>query len=177
MEILKIWALCIAAAIAYGIVHDQVTVRICLEYFSMAHPTILPLTSPTWLALQWGILATWWVGAMLGILLAIAARLGSRPVLSARSLLYPLLILLLCMAASSAAAGATGYLLAKAHIISLGGELGTAIPSDKQARFMADWWAHSASYVAGIVGSLILCVKTYARRKPAPGTAPEAGRP
>ena len=43
MEILKIWLFCIAAAICYGIVHDQITVRICVEYFSVFHPTILPL--------------------------------------------------------------------------------------------------------------------------------------
>jgi hypothetical protein len=168
METFKIWALCVAAAIAYGILHDQVTARICVEYFSVAHPTILPLTSPTLLALQWGILATWWGGAMLGILLAIAARAGSRQTLSARDLYYPLLILLLCMAASSAAAGATGFLLTRAHAISLEGQLAAAIPAANQARFMADWWAHAASYLVGIVGGLVVCVKTYARRSTIP---------
>jgi hypothetical protein len=168
METFKIWALCVAAAIAYGILHDQVTARICVEYFSVAHPTILPLTSPTLLALQWGILATWWVGAMLGILLAIAARAGSRQTLSVRDLYYPLSMLLACMAVASSMAGATGFLLARAHAISLQGWLAAAIPSDKQARFIADWWAHAASYLVGIVGGVVVCVKTYTRRSTIP---------
>jgi hypothetical protein len=36
-------------------------------------------TSPTLLAIGWGIIATWWVGLILGILAAPAARLGSWP--------------------------------------------------------------------------------------------------
>ena len=31
----------------YGIVHDQVTAHLYVEYLSIAHPTIRPLTSPT----------------------------------------------------------------------------------------------------------------------------------
>ncbi|HEY1799447.1 MAG TPA: hypothetical protein VGG46_00820, partial [Terriglobales bacterium] len=105
METLKIWLLSIASAIFYGILHDQITARICVEYFSIAHPTILPLTSPTALALEWGVLATWWVGAILGILLSIAARIGKRPLVTARALIRPLAILLVAMAVSSFLAG------------------------------------------------------------------------
>jgi hypothetical protein len=164
MEFLKIWLLSIAAAIVYGILHDQVTAHICVEYFSVAHPTILPLSSPTLLALQWGILATWWVGAGLGILLAFAARSGSRPALSAGDLFRPLIVLLSCMAISALLAGAAGFLLARAGIISLSGWLATAIPAAKHARFMADWWAHSASYGIGFLGGLAVCVRVYRMR-------------
>jgi len=38
MEFLKIWLLCIVAAVIYGILHDQATARVCVEYFSVAHP-------------------------------------------------------------------------------------------------------------------------------------------
>jgi len=165
MEAVKIWLLSLAAAITYGILHDQVTARICVEYFSVAHPRILPLTSPSLLALQWGILATWWVGCCLGVGLAVSARLGLGPTLSARDLCRPLAILLLCMALGSVAAGITGFLLARAGQISLNGWLATAIPASKHARFMADLWAHSAAYVIGYFGGLGLCVRTFVKRR------------
>lgn len=165
METLKIWLLCIGAAIFYGLLHDQVTARICVEYFSIAHPIILPLTSPTALALEWGILATWWVGAALGVLLSISARIGKRPPVTVRTLIRPVAILLIAMAASSFLAGITGFFLVRAHVISLVGWLGVVIPQSKHARFMADWWAHSASYLVGIVGGLILCYTTFTKRK------------
>lgn len=164
MEFLKIWFLSIAAAVVYGILHDQITAHICVEYFSVAHPTILPLSSPTLLALQWGILATWWVGASLGILLAFAARSGSRRALSARDLFRPLITLLSCMAIGALLAGTAGFFLARAGAISLDGWLAIAIPPAKHARFMADWWAHSASYVIGFLGGLVLCVRVYRMR-------------
>jgi len=74
MQALAIIAMCVAMAVAYGIVHDQITVRICLEYFTVGHPPVFPTSDPTLLALGWGVIATWWVGLLLGILLACAAR-------------------------------------------------------------------------------------------------------
>ena len=40
MEILKIAGLCILSAIFYGVLHDQVTARVCVEYFTIGHPPI-----------------------------------------------------------------------------------------------------------------------------------------
>src|SRR5438270_12945908 len=119
MESVKIVLTCIAAAVLYGIAHDQVTAHVCVEYFSIAHPTILPLTSATLLAIQWGIVATWWVGLPLGGGLAISARFGARPPFCARDLRRPIGILLLFMGAASLLSGLTGFALAKAHWITL----------------------------------------------------------
>src|SRR4029077_1503393 len=79
IENLKIILLCVAAAIAYGVAHDQITARVCLEYFTVFHPPVFATQSPTALALGWGVIATWWCGLLLGLLLALAARSGSRP--------------------------------------------------------------------------------------------------
>src|SRR5215510_14402353 len=87
MEPLRIIGFCLLAAITYGIVHDQVTARVCVEYFTIGHPPLIPSTSPTLLALAWGVVATWWVGLPLGFMLASAARLGPRPKLSAAQLM------------------------------------------------------------------------------------------
>ncbi len=165
MEFLKIWMLCIVAAVVYGIVHDQITARVCVEYFSVAHPMILPVTSATLLGLEWGILATWWVGCGLGVLLAASARVGSLPSLSARDVSHPIRLLLLSMACGALLAGVAGFLLTKAGLISLQGPLSEAVPRWKHARFMADAWAHLASYFIGCCGGLVLCVRAYARRR------------
>jgi len=83
MEALKIAALCIVAAICYGIIHDQITARICVEYFTIFHPPIFHTQSPTLLGIGWGIVATWWVGAFFSVPLILAARAGARPTLQA----------------------------------------------------------------------------------------------
>lgn len=79
MESLKIILLCILSAVLYGILHDQVTARVCVEYFTVAHPPIFHTTSPTLLAIGWGILATWWVGLILGVPAAVVSRSISLP--------------------------------------------------------------------------------------------------
>jgi hypothetical protein len=83
VEFAKIIAFGLFAAIAYGVIHDQVTARVCLEYFTIGHPALIRTSSPTLLALAWGFVATWWVGIPLGVIIAIAARHGGRPKLSA----------------------------------------------------------------------------------------------
>jgi hypothetical protein len=86
MQSLAIIGLSIAAAIVYGILHDQVTARVCVEYFTIGHPPVFPTADPTLLGLGWGALATWWVGLLLGVLLAVVSRGGSRPKRNAVSL-------------------------------------------------------------------------------------------
>lgn len=164
MQFVKIWLLCIVAAIGYGILHDEVTAHICVEYFSIAHPMILALNSPTLLALEWGILATWWVGAALGFGLAGSARWGSRPRFTAQALRRPILFLLAWMAIAATFSGLTGYWLARTQRIVLSGWFATAIPTSAHARFLADSWAHAASYLVGGVGGIFLCARTYAKR-------------
>ena len=164
MEFFKVVLTCITASIIYGIIHDQVTAHICVEYFSIAHPMVLPLTSPTLLAFQWGVLATWWVGAGLGLGLAASARMGSRRPLAARDLRTPIAKLLICMAVASLLSGLLGFCLAKTHVIALSGWLALVIPPPKHSAFMADWWAHSAAYFTGIIGGLFLCVRGYRSR-------------
>src|SRR6266851_7327927 len=113
MQSIKIILTCVVAAVLYGIVHDQVTARICVEYFSVFHPPIFPTQSPTLLALGWGVIATWWMGAFLGVLLAIAARAGSRPKLSVVNLFKPIGKLLVVMAGCALLAGFSGFVLAR----------------------------------------------------------------
>src|SRR5215208_4042841 len=112
METLRIVGLALLAAVGYGVLHDQVTARICVEYFTIGHPPLFPTESPTLLALGWGVVATWWVGLPLGVLLSAAARVGARPKLTAAQLRRPVGVLLLAMGACAAIAGVVGATLA-----------------------------------------------------------------
>ena len=160
MESLKIVGMCVVAGAVYGIIHDQVTARVCLEYFTVFHPDVFHTQSPTLLALGWGILATWWVSLFLGLLLAIAARAGSRPKLSARELLPKLVKLLAIMAICALAAGVVGYFLQ-----GLGMEFyATDVPKQIRHRFYADLWAHSMSYLSGALGGVTLSILVWRRR-------------
>jgi hypothetical protein len=74
MQWIAIVVLSILACVAYGIIHDQITARICVEYFTIGHPRIIPTDDPTALGIVWGIVATWWVGVIMGIPLATVSR-------------------------------------------------------------------------------------------------------
>ena len=162
IEALKIIALCLLAGALYGVVHDQVTARVCLEYFTVFHPDIFHTHSPTLLALGWGVLATWWVSLILGILLAIAARAGSSPKATVVDLTPKVLRLLIIMALCALAAGISGYFLQ-----GFGMEYyGTDIPKQIRHNFYADLWAHNVSYLSGFVGGIVLCVTVWRGRVP-----------
>jgi hypothetical protein len=162
---LKIILLGLVAAVAYGIVHDQVTARICVEYFTVGHPRIIDSDSPTLLGLVWGIVATWWVGLPLGTLLALAARAGPWPQLEARDLRTSVLVLLVVMGTCAAVAGFAGYEFAVAQQIGFPSVWMNGVTPDKRAAFIADWWAHNASYDVGFLGGVVVCVITWWRRR------------
>src|SRR5713101_6393185 len=159
MESVRIIIFCVASAVVYGIVHDQVTARVCVEYFTIGHPPIFGTDDPTILAFGWGVLATWWVGLFLGIPLAVVARVGRSPKRSMRSLIGPIIVLMVFTASLALAAGAVGFFLANKGSISLGEPLASSVPPQKQVAFLADLWAHLASYVAGLVGAVYIIVR------------------
>lgn len=166
MQATLIVLLCVGSAIAYGVVHDQITARVCVEYFTVGHPPVFATADPTLLGLGWGVIATWWVGLLIGVPLALVARNGRRPKRTAGSLIRPLVILLLVMAGCALLAGMVGYLLARNGLVFLLEPMASAVPTERHVRFLADLWAHSASYLAGFVGGVVLIVLTWRGRRP-----------
>jgi hypothetical protein len=138
MEWVKIVAYTILAAILYGIVHDQVTARICVEYFTIFHPPVFGTDSPTLLVFGW----------------------GRRPKRTARSIIPLIFRLLLAMACCAAIVGTTGYFFGRMpdYFTSL-------IPEGLYRRFLAAWWSHNASYLVGFIGALILCIIVWRSRR------------
>ncbi|GAA5496365.1 hypothetical protein Rhal01_02548 [Rubritalea halochordaticola] len=165
MQALGIILLSVLSAVLYGIVHDQVTARICIEYFTIGHAPLIQSDSPTVLGLFWGVVATWWVGLPLGTGLAIAARVGKRPKLTCTQLIRPLAILLACMYVVAGTAGLTGYLTAREDMIHLLDPMASRIPADKHVAFLTAAWAHLGSYLSGILGGIILWILTWRRRR------------
>lgn len=164
LEAVRIVLFATLAAIAYGIVHDLITAHLCVEYFTVAHPPVFPTSSPFLLGLGWGIIATWWVGLLLGIALAAAARLGPWPKLGLAALRPPILLVMLASALAAFLAGIAGAFLASAGLAPLPGDLGFRIPADRHVVFFAVSLAHAASYFAGSVGGLVVIVLTLRKR-------------
>lgn len=156
MQWLAIVVVSIMACVAYGIAHDQITAHICVEYFTLGHPQIVPSRDPTILAFVWGVVASWWVGAILGMLLATAARAGPRPKWSAGSLLRPMAVLFGGNAMFACLAGLAGYIASSNGWVWLVGRMAKNVPPEKQVAFLIDLWTHNASYLGGFVGGIML---------------------
>ena len=163
-NVVAITLLCIAAAIGFGIIHDQITVRICAAYFTVGHPPVFPTDDPTLLALGWGVLATWWVGMILGVALGVANVVGRRPMLPALAFRRPLAWTLIFVAATALLAGVAGNISAKLGWVSLSWPMRLQVPEKQHVAFMTDLWAHAGSYVGGAVAGIALCVTTLKKR-------------
>ena len=165
MAFLKIVGLCVLAACIYGILHDQVTARVCVEYFTIGHPRIIRSESPTLLGLVWGVVATWWFGAILGVVLGVAARAGRPPRLTAREIFSPLLVSLAVLGCAAFVVGLIGHGLATSGKVQLVGRLAERVPSDRHVAFLAVGFAHAASYLGGVAVCVVLIVRVLVRRR------------
>jgi hypothetical protein len=164
VESLKIIVLAMGAAMVYGVVHDQITIRICPEYFTVAHPHIFNTASLTLIALGWGVVATWWAGLAAGVAFAVAARAGATENFTWRKLLRPIVVLFIVMAACAAAAGFAGHWMAATGQFPSLQAWAEMLPVEKQPAFMADVFTHAFSYLVGSMGSVVIAVATAWKR-------------
>lgn len=165
LEALKIIAFSVVCAVTYGILHDQVTAHVAVEYFTIAHPPVFPTDNPFWLAIGWGVIATWWVGLILGAMVAVCACFGNWPKVGLSELRRPITILMLVSGAIALFAGATGWGLTEATVPGTIGFWANEIDPDRHSRFTFAAWAHSASYLTGGIGGLVIAVRTLMQRR------------
>lgn len=165
-----------AAAVVYGVAHDLVTAHLWLPYFTVHHPRLVASDSPIVLALLWGVVATWWVGAIGGALLAAANSVGTAPSLDwtrLRRWTSTGLIVLF--------AGAMGVIFAIWSIA------GTISPSDRRSTFeedrlavavaLAHVWSYAGAVALGVgLTCAILVARRRAHRKLADPPVASAGR-
>ena len=163
-QILLIMLLCIFVVLTYGIVHNQLTTRISLEYFTIGHHKIINSSAPTNLGIAWGLYSNWWIGLSFGILLSLAARAGNWKKRNVFSLVKPLCFVSLFSALAAGIAGYLGYKLTESGVLGLSATLSDAVPPAKHAPYIAALWMHTASYFAGTAGSLILALLVFTGR-------------
>jgi hypothetical protein len=164
MAKLKITLLCIVAPVTYGIVHDQFTARLCVEYFTVAHPRLIHTSSPTLLGLFWGTVATIGVGLLLGVVLALVSQSAGMPPVPVRRVLKMIVGLLTVTAIAAVLAGVVGFDLSRRSVISIPASIAAAVPVDHHHRFMAVWFMHGASYAFGIFGGSLLIFRIWLER-------------
>jgi len=180
LQALKIVLVAVVAAILYGIIHDQITARICVEYFTIGHPPLFTFETqdPSLLGLGWGIVATWWVGVLLGVPAAAVARIGSWPKRDACWLLRPIAVLMAVSACGAILAGLAGWWLAIQKLVFLVGPIADAVPPEKHVAFLIDGFAHTASSGFGFVGGLVLMAYIFhSRQKEAAGAKAQLPSP
>lgn len=165
MTTVKIIISTLIVAISYGIIHDMITAHLCVEYFTIGHPKIIESESPVLLALIWGIIATWWVGLPMGLLIAGFSQLGKKPKLEYREVMKLIIRLILMMFGIALFAGVVGYFLTELNVIHLVSRLAEQMDSTNHSKFLATGWAHTSSYLSGIIGTFIVCRIIYKRRK------------
>ena len=168
-EGLRIVGLGVLVVGAYSLVHEQVTARISLTYFTVNHPPVFGgLQDPTLLGLIWGLVGIWGVGLPLSLLLAVAARGGRFPRLVARDLVRPLVGLLGVMVVVALLSGFIGYAGTRPKPAADYGVPQETPDARREAADRAPLNAvrasHQGSYAAGIAGGLAVCGLTFRRR-------------
>jgi hypothetical protein len=170
---------CVAIALAYGVLHDQVTSTISWEYFAYgkfpadALPPDEPPNSPRfrWEAAKVGMKATWTAGLIIGVALLVAnnPRKDGRPRLPNTRLLRFVPLVLGVAVLTSLCLGVAGYFGA---FLPFNADFREMVTDDewRPRRFMAVYGVHLGGYVGGALGTILAVVLvSRARRRRAPG--------
>lgn len=171
-------ALCMASMIVYGMLQDQFSVRICVEYFTIGHPPIVGLEPyPTLHGIAWGFLASWWGGMILGYCLAIPATMGSKPHLRAAFFIMPLCVYFAFVTLATLAMGFWGHLSQDKGPLFDFTFWDERIPPEQRAGFRTLAYAHLGTYTSATLGGILLTLWTIRvrRRIPESSSLPVAG--
>ncbi|HWD38226.1 MAG TPA: hypothetical protein VG944_05205 [Fimbriimonas sp.] len=156
----------VLAAVAYGISNDQITVTLSPEYFSVFKARqFAPFLRTAGLAdapirvqaVAVGVLATWWFGLLLGVLLSLAGALGSRNPISNRTYCLSVLSTMLFALVLSAVFGAIGYSVEP--VLQPTGSKWPFLDGihDVRRAFAVGFW-HTGAYLGGFVGVIAAAV-------------------
>jgi len=152
--------LCVAVAIAYGIVNDQITSRISWEYFYYGKelaPILGPQTPPDAGALHWqavriGAEATWAAGLIAGVAMLLANNPHpGRTQLRFFALLARLPLFILIVAATAVLLGIAGRFFLLNWISQDFRDL-ARYNLWRPRRFMTVYGIHLGGYVGGLLG-------------------------
>jgi hypothetical protein len=116
------------------------------------------------LALCWGVAGTVWATGGLGFALAHVAQSPGMPAIPLRRVARAVVWLLCAAAACAAVTGLIGFELSRRGIISLPATTAEVIPRGRYNQFAAVWFAHIASYAAGLIGGTVLIARLWRER-------------
>jgi hypothetical protein len=156
--------LSVCAAAIYGIIHDEITAHLAPEYFTVAHPALIPTQSPFWLGLFWGVVATTPMALLLGWLLGAIAHSPNLPPEPMANLAKTLAVLFIAMAASAILAGFSAWIMANRYGARFPDAWDAAVPSAHRPAFLAVWAAHIASYASSLVIFSVWAGRMWLRR-------------
>lgn len=149
----------VGAALAYGVVNDQITVTISWEYFFYGkglHEVLGAESPPKMAALRiesmWvGLKATWTAGLLIGV----AVLVANNPRKNIPQLSYRRIYALIPLVFAAAACGGAVFGLAGWFGV-FAGSFEEIVGEDlwRPERFMAVWGAHLGGYVGGLVGTV-----------------------
>ncbi len=141
----------------YGVAHDLVTAHTCIEYFSVAHPMVIEsLHDDPWACgIIWGILATWWLGLLVGLAAAVILAIRRQAEFSVVDFFKSLVRLLVLNAVVAIGAGGVGFFLGTQGLVRLPEHLrypltGQKLSPSLTGPFFFDVFAHSSSYLVGL---------------------------
>lgn len=150
---------------AYGILQDQVSARLCPEYFTDMHPPIPGLTDPTLMGIAWGFLAAWWGGALVGYIAGMVATSGPRhPPLPVRALVRPLLVTVLVVALVTTLAGVSAWRHVELFDVRFETWVSHVVPPGRQRNAFVVASYHFVAYGASVISGVTLCVWVGFRR-------------
>jgi hypothetical protein len=156
--------------VGYAMLQDQISVRLCPEYFTVVHPPIPGLTDPTLLGISWGFLGAWWGGAVLGYVAGLLATLGPRPQLTPRELVRPLLLLVGALAFVTGITGASVWYYTEVLGVSLDAGMTGLVPPARHRGLLTVACYHLVAYATAAAGGVVVCAWVWAERRKRGGT-------
>lgn len=147
----------------YGVVHDQITARVCIEYFTVGHRFLISSDSPGLLGLFWGVAGTAGMSFLFGIGLYYSLYRGPWPRYEIKKIIPVVLIMLLICGVFALLVGIAGYEMSKYGIYET--EWSQVLDIDTANRFHGVWFAHIVSYSVGFVGGMLILVSVIYKRK------------
>ncbi len=142
----------------YAMLQDQISARLCPEYFTVLHNPIPGLTEPTLLGIAWGFLGSWWGGALLGYGAGLAATLGRRPPATLRQLLGPMLAVIAFVTVCTSFAGIAVSMNADLFSIRVDAISLDAIPVQRRVKAFIVATYHLVAYASSVIGSVVAIV-------------------
>lgn len=155
----------LGAIVGYAVLQDQVSARLCPEYFTVLHRPIPGVTDPTLLGVCWGFLGGWWGGVLLGYAAGLTATLGDRPKLSPRELVQPIGLLVGGVAAATALAGFSVWRHSEMLGVTLDPGMAEAVPVRRHRALLTVACYHFVAYASSVLGGVVLCVWVRSERR------------